>query len=207
MTTLLRAAEGLEVVGEASTGEEGVRLASELQADVLLMDIQMPGINGIAATQRILHESPHICILLVTMFEDDASVFNAMRAGARGHVLKDAETSELLRAIRAAESGEAILSPSVASRLIDFFATHHPALTTELFPSLTERERDPVSDCGGRRQWRDCEPAGSQPEDGEELCLQHLLEAPGGRSSRGRQSGAEDKPRQISVNPNLEAYR
>ena len=138
---LLEATPDFEVVGEATTGEEAVSLAASLQPDVILMDIQMPGVNGIEAARRIVHTSPHIRILMVTMFEDGASVFTAMRAGARGYVLKDAEKAELLRAIRAVGSGEAIFSPAIATRLIDFFAAPRP-VAPQVFPELTERERE-----------------------------------------------------------------
>jgi DNA-binding NarL/FixJ family response regulator len=139
---LLDAAPDFEVVGEATTGDEAVAMAAALQPDVILMDVRMPGANGIEATRRIVRESPHIRILIVTMFEDDASVFTAMRAGARGYVLKDAEKAEMLRAIRAVGSGEAIFSPAIATRLIDFFAAPKPAAAPDAFPDLTERERE-----------------------------------------------------------------
>ena len=142
INALLSAAPDLEVVGEATTGEEAMSLAASLQPDVIIMDIQMPGVNGIEATRRIVHTSPHIRILVVTMFEDDASVFTAMRAGARGYVLKDAQKDEILRAIRAVGSGEAIFSPAIASRLIDFFNAAQPASPPHLFPELTGRERE-----------------------------------------------------------------
>jgi DNA-binding NarL/FixJ family response regulator len=139
---LLDAAADVEVVGEATSGDEAVAMASALQPDMILMDIQMPGINGIEATRRIVRVSPHIRILMVTMFEDDASVFMAMRAGARGYVLKDAEKAEMLRAVRAVGSGEAIFSPAIAARLIDFFAAPKPAAAPDAFPELTEREHE-----------------------------------------------------------------
>jgi DNA-binding NarL/FixJ family response regulator len=139
---LLDAAADVEVVGEATTGDEAVTIAAALQPDVILMDIQMPGVNGIEATRRIVRESPHIRILMVTMFEDDASVFTAMRAGARGYVLKDAEKTEMLRAIRAVGSWEAIFSPAIAARLIDFFAAPKPDAVPDVFPELTDRERE-----------------------------------------------------------------
>jgi DNA-binding NarL/FixJ family response regulator len=142
IAALLQALPEFEVVGEATAGEEAVALAEQLQPDVILMDIHMPGLNGIAATRLILHTSPHIRILMVTMSEDDASVFTAMRAGARGYVLKDAQKDDMLRAIRAVGRSEAIFSPAVATRLIDFFAAPRPAVPAQAFPDLTDRERD-----------------------------------------------------------------
>lgn len=138
----LNLASDIQPIGEAASGEEAITQAEALQPDVILMDVKMPGINGIEATRRILHDSPHIRILVVTMFEDDSSVFAAMRAGARGYILKDTEKENILRAIRAVGSGEAIFSPTIATRLIDYFATQFHSLPKEIFPSLTERERE-----------------------------------------------------------------
>ncbi|HEX6383369.1 MAG TPA: response regulator transcription factor [Anaerolineae bacterium] len=142
IVALLQASAEFEVAGEARSGDEVIALAADLQPDVILMDVQMPGVNGIEATRRILHESPHIRILIVTMFEDDASVFAAMRAGARGYMLKDTEKGEMLRAISAVGSGEAIFSPAIASRLIDFFAAPRPEAPPHVFPELTAREQE-----------------------------------------------------------------
>lgn len=140
--SLLNAAEDFQVVGEAATGDEAIRLAAALQPDVTMMDIQMPNVNGIEATRQILRESPNIRILIVTMFEDDASVFTALRAGARGYVLKDAEKDDLLLALRAVGRGEAIFSPAIATRMIDFFAALRLSTPPNAFPELTERERE-----------------------------------------------------------------
>ena len=142
IAALLQAMPEFEVVGEATSGEEAIALAEQLQPDVILMDIRMAGMTGIDATRRILHTSPHIRILMVTMSEDDASVFTAMRAGARGYVLKDTQKEDMLRAIRAVGRGEAIFSPAVATRLIDFFAAPWPTAPAQAFPELTERERE-----------------------------------------------------------------
>lgn len=142
MRTLLKAASDMEVVGVATNGDEAIALATSLQPDVILMDIRMPGVSGIEATRQIVATSPHIRILVVTMFEDDHSVFTALRAGARGYILKDADEEEILRAIRAVGRGEAIFSPAIAQRLIDFFAAPQPVLMPQIFPELTDRERE-----------------------------------------------------------------
>lgn len=130
------------VVGEAREGSEAVAATIELQPDVVLMDIQMPGLNGIEATRQIINASPHVGVIMVTMFEDDESVFAAMRAGARGYVLKGADQEEMVRAIRAVARGEALFGPPIAQRLMIFFNTMRPATTPSLFPELTERERE-----------------------------------------------------------------
>ncbi len=142
MRALLMADQGTELTGEATTGEEVIALAEECQPDVVLMDLQMPDLSGIEATRRILRTSPNTRILVVTMFEDDHSVFSAIRAGARGYVLKGAKPEEVLRAIRVVAGGEAIFSPSVATRLIDFFGHLRPEALPQSFPELTERERE-----------------------------------------------------------------
>ena len=142
LRALLDAAPDMAPVGEAATGDEAVALAASLQPDVVLMDIQMPGTNGIEATRAILHASPHIGVLVVTMFEDDGSVFAAMRAGARGYLLKGARYDEILRAIRAVGGGEAIFSPAIAARLIGYFAEVRPTAPPRTFPELTDRERE-----------------------------------------------------------------
>jgi DNA-binding NarL/FixJ family response regulator len=131
-----------ELAGEASTGEEAVHLAMDLQPDVILMDVRMPDMDGIQATRLIARASPHIGILVLTMLEDDNSVFTAMRAGARGYLLKGASHDEVLRAIRAVAGGQAIFSPAIAARMMEFFNTMRPAKIPDVFPELTERERE-----------------------------------------------------------------
>jgi DNA-binding NarL/FixJ family response regulator len=140
MISLLQSIPEFEVVGEASTGEEAVARASQLQPEVILMDLQMPEVNGIEATRRILRESPTIRVLMVTLFEDDDSVFMALRAGARGYILKDADEEEMVLSIRAVGRGEAIFSPAVATRVLAYFSK--PAARPQVFPTLTDRERE-----------------------------------------------------------------
>jgi len=141
LQALLNLFPDIQVVGEASTGEEAISKSEVLQPDIILMDIQMPGVNGIEATRRINHTSPNIGIIVVTMFEDDDSVFSAMRAGARGYILKEANKEEVLRAIRAVANGDAIFSPAIAKRMVHFFSRPQPA-PGQIFPELTRRERE-----------------------------------------------------------------
>jgi DNA-binding NarL/FixJ family response regulator len=140
LKVLLASIPNMEIVAEAATGEEVIKLAETSVPDVILMDIQMPVINGLEATRRILAKSPHVGILMLTMFDDDESVFMAMRAGARGYILKGADQEELLRAVQAIASGEALFSPSIATRLIHFFKASPDTLPVNVFPELTERE-------------------------------------------------------------------
>ncbi len=142
MRGLLSTQPDMEVVGEATAGEEAVALAAELSPDVVLMDIKMPGTGGIEATRRILAARPDARVLVVTMFEDDATVFTAMRAGARGYVLKDDDKDDVLGAIRTVGRGGAVFGPGVAARMSDLFARDRPAVPRESFPTLTDRERE-----------------------------------------------------------------
>jgi DNA-binding NarL/FixJ family response regulator len=132
----------IEVVGEAETGAQVISQAAKLQPDVILMDIQMPGVNGIQATRQIVSDHPQIGIIVVTMFKDDDSVFAAMRAGARGYILKGADQQEMLRAIRAVAQGEALFGPEIATRLMNFFASPQSDPATQAFPELTSREHE-----------------------------------------------------------------
>jgi DNA-binding NarL/FixJ family response regulator len=130
----------IAVVGEAADGDEAVRLSRELEPHVVLMDIKMPGLNGIEATREILRANPRVGVLMLTMFEDDDSVFAAMRAGARGYLLKDSGGEGVVHAIRAVTSGEAVFGPGVAERIMGFFSV--PRSAQRAFPELTEREEE-----------------------------------------------------------------
>ena len=141
LRSLLALAADLELVGEAPDGRQAVELALAEQPDVAVMDLHMPQVNGIEATRLIVSASPHVRVLVLTMFEDDDSVFAAMRAGARGYLLKGAGPDEVLRAIRAVAAGEAIFGPSIAQRLMEFFAGA-PSGPPSAFPDLTDRERE-----------------------------------------------------------------
>jgi DNA-binding NarL/FixJ family response regulator len=131
----------IAIVGEAETGQQAVGLAEQLQPDVVLMDLRMPDLDGLEATRRISRGSSAAAVVVLTMFEDDDSVFAAMRAGALGYLLKGADQDEIVRAIRAAAAGEAILGPEVARRVLAHFATGAGS-TVAAFPALTERERE-----------------------------------------------------------------
>lgn len=142
LRTLLSSVADLAIVGEAVDGQEAIAQAADLQPDIILMDLHMPGLNGVEATRRIVQASPHVGIVVLTMLEDDASVFAALRAGARGYLLKGADQTEVLRAIDVVAHGEAIFSPSIAQRLMQYFANMQPILPQSAFPELTGRERE-----------------------------------------------------------------
>ena len=142
LRALFASVADIDLVGEAADGRQAVELAADRQPDVLLMDIQMPEINGIEATRQIVSTSPHIGVIVVTMLEDDDSVFAAMRAGARGYVLKGADQEQMLRTIRAVAAGEALFGAGIAERLMNFFSNLTPAGAGKVFPELTEREHE-----------------------------------------------------------------
>lgn len=146
LRALFTALPDIEVIGEAADGAAAVAQVAALQPDVVLMDIHMPDLNGIEATRQILSAQPGLGIIMVTMLEDDASVFAAMRAGARGYVLKGAHHDEILQAIRAVATGQAVFGPAIATRMMNFFQGLHPTTKTgaavQAFPELTERERE-----------------------------------------------------------------
>jgi DNA-binding NarL/FixJ family response regulator len=143
---LLSRARDLEVVGNAANGVEAVTQATALLPDVILMDIQMPEMNGIEATQQILQTKPETGVIVLTMMEDDDAVFAALCAGARGYLLKGADKTEVLKTIRAVASGEALFGPSIARRLMNLFQhyniTSPIAMPASPFPDLSEREQE-----------------------------------------------------------------
>ncbi len=144
LAALLASVDGLEVVGTAEDGGAAVALAAELQPDVVVMDVQMPGLDGIEATRQVTAASPHIGVVILTMAEEDATLFSAMQAGARGYLLKGANQAEITRAVTAVARGEAIFGPAIARRIADFFAGGPAAgsAAEQAFPQLTARERE-----------------------------------------------------------------
>jgi DNA-binding NarL/FixJ family response regulator len=144
LSAMFAAVPDIAVVGEAASGDDVIARADALMPDVILMDIQMPGIHGIEATRRILQQHASIGIIVVTMLDDDSSVFAAMRAGARGYVLKGADKADLVRTIRAVAQGEALFGPAVARRFMSYFndLRSAPQSPAPVFPELTDRERE-----------------------------------------------------------------
>jgi DNA-binding NarL/FixJ family response regulator len=142
LRSLLATASDIELAGEAATGDDAIRLAGSAQPDVVLMDVNMPGLDGIEATRRLVDGAPHVAVLVLTMHDDDETVFAAIRAGARGYLLKGATRAEILRAVRSVAAGDAIFGPGVARRLMAYFAQPAPAGVNRPFPELTEREHE-----------------------------------------------------------------
>jgi DNA-binding NarL/FixJ family response regulator len=141
LTALLTDASDLELAGAATSGTEAVELARETQPDVVVMDVHMPGLNGIEATRRIVADSPHIAVVVLTMFDDDDSLFAALRAGARGYLLKGADQEQIRLAIQAAANGEIIFGTHLAARMLTYFTASSSA-PPPVFPQLTDRERE-----------------------------------------------------------------
>ena len=142
LQALLGVEPGIEVVGEAQTGAEAVQLARDVHPDVVLMDLHMPDMDGVTATRHITQDSPGVAVLVFTMYDDDDSVFAAMRAGARGYLLKGTNQAEVVRSVHLVGSGGAMFGPAVAQRVIEFFARPRPSGVTVTFPQLTDREHE-----------------------------------------------------------------
>jgi DNA-binding NarL/FixJ family response regulator len=140
LRALLASMDGIEVVGDAASGEEAVTLAAELRPEVVVMDLHMPGMNGVEATRELAVRAPDVRVLILTMFEDDESVFAAMRAGASGYLLKDAEQDDVVRSIVAVARGDAVFGPAVAKRMRAAFASERGPVAP--FPQLTPRETE-----------------------------------------------------------------
>ena len=190
LAALLSSVAGVEVVGTAADGRQAVESPMELQPDVVVMDVQMPELDGIEATRQITADSPHTGVVVLTMSEDDATVFAAMRAGALGYLLKGANQAEILRAITAVAQGEAIFGPIIARRVAEYF---RPRRTVGGRTAVPAADRPGAGDPGsaGRRpvQRADCERAVPVPEDGAEQRVQRLRQAARGGPGRGHRPG------------------
>jgi DNA-binding NarL/FixJ family response regulator len=142
LRALIDSLPDIELIGEAADGETAVAQAAQLLPDVVVMDLNMPGLNGVEATRRIVAANPSIAVLVVTMLDEDESVFAAMRAGARGYVVKGAETEDLLRALESVARGDVVFGPAVASRVLSYLTRPLSARDPVLFPELSDRERE-----------------------------------------------------------------
>lgn len=141
LTVLLDSVADIQVIAAVEDGQQVIEAAAKFAPDVILMDLQMPKVNGIEATRQIIESNPRTGVIVVTMFEDDDSVFAAMRAGARGYILKGADQNDVIRAIQAVSRGEALFGPSVATRLMSYFTQPVKSLP-QSFSELTQRERE-----------------------------------------------------------------
>ena len=142
LTLTLAASPDFEPAGEDGDGETAIELATQTRPDIVLIDLRLPGLSGIEATRRIVAANPSILVVVVSMLDDEDSIFAAMRAGARGYLLKGADRDELLSALRAVVHGEVIFGAAIARRVMAFFAGQPPSAAAMAFPELTDRERD-----------------------------------------------------------------
>lgn len=142
LAAVIERLDGYEVVAQASTGLEAVEQVERVRPDVVLMDVRMPGIDGIEATRRLREQVPETAVLMLTMFDDDATVFGAMQAGARGYLLKDASHHEVTTALMAVVAGQAVFGPGIANRMLAFFAERPRTGGDYPFPVLAPRERE-----------------------------------------------------------------
>jgi DNA-binding NarL/FixJ family response regulator len=144
LRTVLASTVGIDLIGEATTGQQAIDITREHHPDVVVMDLHMPDVNGIDATRRICELQPDTAVLVLTMVQDDDSVFAAIRAGARGYLLKGVDEDELLRAIRAVADGDAVFGPGIAQRVLGFLTAAPDRTRDRSFPQLTSREREVV---------------------------------------------------------------
>ena len=183
---MLSSAPGFEVAGEVGTGEEAIARARAIQPDVVLMDLRMPGLDGIEATRRISRDSPHVAVLALTMLADDDSVFAAMRAGARGYLLKGALKAEILRTIQGGGQRRGDLRTRHRAAPDAVFATARPPGLAQTFPELTEREDEILTLIAqGRTNAEIAERLCLSRKDGAQPRLQDFQQAAGGRSCPG----------------------
>ena len=137
----IAATEGLEVVAEAAEGREACDVVRRFSPDVAIVDLQMPGMHGLEVARTLARDCPSVGILVLTMSDDEATIWAALRAGARGYLLKSADEDAIIRAVHAIEQGELVVGPGVARRVLGFFDRPAPSITDEAFPELTQRER------------------------------------------------------------------
>jgi DNA-binding NarL/FixJ family response regulator len=145
LTAAIGAAPEIDLIGEASSGAELVEMVDRVTPDVVITDLAMPGTDGVAATRQIKARHPDVAVLVLTMHEDDEAVFGAIRAGARGYMLKGADGGDIVRAVLSVARGDAVYGTNVAQRIVDFFTGSNKAYTTTVFPELTDREREILS--------------------------------------------------------------
>ncbi len=188
MRALLATDERLRVVAEASTGAGAITAVASSTPDVVLMDVHMPGVDGVEATRRIVDAAPHVAIVVLTMHDDDGTVFAALRAGARGYLLKGAPRAELLRAIHAAAAGEALFGPAIARRMMAYFGRPAPSAAPP-FPELSAREREILELVAAGRSNADiADTPRRRAQDHPQPRLDDLRQAPGARSGRGHRA-------------------
>lgn len=142
LLAVLDGADGIETVGEAEDGTELLALVEREHPDVVVTDLHMPGLDGVAATRELLARAPGTGVLVLTLHDDDTTVVAALRAGARGYLVKGADRAEIVRAVQAVAAGEAVYGPSVAQRIVGFYTGVQQQYTAQVFPQLTARERE-----------------------------------------------------------------
>ena len=202
LVALLGTIDGLQPIAQAADGMQAVAAATEHRPDVVLMDVRMPGIDGVEATRLIRASLPATKVLVLTMYDDDATVFTAMQAGAHGYLLKNAEQDDIVRAVRAVHGGEVIFGPGVAAQVLRYFAmpVMPEPVREQPFPELTDRERSILDLLAqGRRTSAIAQQLYLSPEDGEQPPHVDLREAPGRQPRRGDRAGPRRWARRTDV--------